>query len=80
MHNLTSALLIIIIKCQCGILQGRKYKNHLCREEAESMGECIQLEHGTFIPLVLGSNGGIEAECLMFVKTLAKFVLLKYNV
>ena len=42
--------------------------------------ECIQLEHGTFIPLVLGSNGGIEAECLMFVKTLAKFVLLKYNV
>ena len=37
---------------------------------------CIEVENGTFTPLVFGTNGGVGSECSMFLATLAE----KFNV
>ena len=33
---------------------------------------CMEVENGTFTPLVFGSNGGVGSECSMFLATLAE--------
>ena len=48
------------------ILAGRE------QSKKREYGERISIEHGTFTPIVMGTNGGMGAECAMFVKTLAK--------
>ena len=30
----------------------------------------MEIEHGSFTPLVLGTNGGIGTECSLFIKNL----------
>ena len=35
-------------------------------------GERVGLEHATFTALIFGTNGGMGAECSMFVKELAR--------
>ena len=36
------------------------------------IGGRVGLEHATFTALIFGTNGDMGAECLMFVKELAK--------
>ena len=33
---------------------------------------CMEVENGTFTPLVFGTNGGVGSECSMFLATLAE--------
>ena len=39
----------------------------------------MEIEHGTFTPLIIGTNGGMGAECKMFMKTLADKIATKQN-
>ena len=39
----------------------------------------IEIEHGVFTPLVLGTNGVMEKECAIFHKILAKKLAVKYD-
>ena len=37
------------------------------------------MEHGTFTPLVIGTNGGMGIECQMFIKNLADMIAIKQS-
>ena len=39
----------------------------------------MNVEHGTFTPLVMGTNGGMGKECIAFLQELAKKISLKQN-
>ena len=39
----------------------------------------IEVEHGTFTPLVIGTNGGMGSECAMFIKNLADKLAVKQS-
>ena len=47
------------------------FKMHEDSKKREYMQRVIDIEHGTFTPLVFGTNGGMGAECQMFMKQLA---------
>ena len=39
----------------------------------------MEVEHGTFTPLVIGTNGGMGVECDKFLKNLAELLSKKQN-
>ena len=39
----------------------------------------LEVEHGTFTPLVIGTNGGMGKECQMFMKNLAEKLAIKQS-
>ena len=52
------------------------------KSKKREYGERVGLEHATFTPLIFGTNGGMGAECSMFVedlKELAKKLSKKRN-
>ena len=38
------------------------------------MGRCLYVEHATFTPLIIGTNGGMGDECEKFLKNLAELL------
>jgi hypothetical protein len=60
------------------------FKQHENEKKREYNQRILEVEHGTFTPLVIGTNGGMGMECQMFMKNLAdrlskKQVLEKYS-
>ena len=47
------------------------FKNHELQKKREYLHRVIEVEHGTFTPLILGTNGGVGKECKLFLKNLA---------
>ena len=54
--------------------------NQLINEKRElTTNRVIEIEHGTFTPLVFGINGAMGRECQLFHKKLAKKLSQKQN-
>ena len=47
------------------------YKQHEAKKQQESRRRIIDIEHGTFTPLVLTTGGGMAREATVFYKRLA---------
>ena len=48
------------------------FKKHEAEKKREYNQRIMNLEHGTFTPLVLGTNGGMGLQSQMFIKRLAE--------
>ena len=48
------------------------FKHHENEKKRQYLQRIIYVEHGTFCPLVFGTNGGAGEECLKFISALAK--------
>ncbi len=46
-------------------------------KKREYNARVLEVEHGTFTPLIIGTNGGMGAECQMFIKRLAEMLSSK---
>ena len=46
------------------------FKSHETAKKREYLERVIEIEHGTFTPLVFGTNGGMGTECQKFMKQL----------
>ena len=55
------------------------FKKHEQDKKREYNDRVLQVEHGTFNPLVIGTNGGMGEECQHFVKRLAELLALKQS-
>ena len=53
------------------------FKKHEAEKKREYNQRVIDVEHGTFTPLVLGTNGGMGLEGQMFIKRLAEKLATK---
>ena len=47
------------------------FKNHENEKKRQYLERVVQIENGSFTPLVFGSNGGMGEECEKFVSALA---------
>ena len=47
------------------------FKKHEDEKKREYLERILEIEYGSFTPLVLGTNGGIVVECSLFVRNLA---------
>ena len=43
------------------------------------MQRVLEVEHGTFTPLIMGTNGGMGGECEQFISRLANKLAIKRN-
>ena len=50
---------------------------HEERKKRNYMERCLYVEHATFTPLVIGTNGGMGDECEKFLKNLAELLAKK---
>ena len=48
------------------------FHRHQQEKKRSYSQRCMEVENGTFTPLVFGTNGGVESECSMFLATLAE--------
>ena len=55
------------------------FREHETRKKREYLQRVLEVEHATFTPLVLGTNGGIGDECGHFVSELANKLSLKQD-
>ena len=55
------------------------FRQHENEKKRAYLQRVIEVEQGTFTPLVFGTNGGIGRECDLFVKNLASTLALKQN-
>ena len=55
------------------------FRQHENEKKRAYLQRVIEVEQGTFTPLVFGTNGGIGRECDLFVKNLASKLALKQN-
>ena len=56
------------------------FKKHENAKKREYNERALEVEHGSFTPLVFGTNGGMGDECSTFLKQLATKILEKsYN-
>ena len=53
------------------------FKKHEEDKKREYNERVLQVEHGTFTPLVIGTNGGMGVECQYFVRRLAELLSSK---
>ena len=53
------------------------FKKHEENKKREYNERVMEVEHGTFTPLIIGTNGGMGEECQRFVKWLAELLALK---
>ena len=70
-HNLTIIYVIIMWIAKYSSLDNEKKRAYNQR--------VIEIEQGTFTPLVFGTNGAMAKECQIFHKLLAKKLSLKRN-
>ena len=50
------------------------FHRHEERKKRNYMERCLYVEHATFTPLIIGTNGGMGDECEKFLKNLAKLL------
>ena len=55
------------------------FREHEASKKREYLQRVLEVEHATFTPLVLGTNGGMGDECGRFVIELAKKLSLKQD-
>ena len=55
----------------------RIFKKHEDEKKREYLERVLEVEHGSFTPLVFGTNGGMGVECSLFVKNLASLLSKK---
>ena len=55
------------------------FRKHETSKKREYMERVLEIEHGSFTPLVFGTNGGMGAECSKFVSKLASQLSEKQN-
>ena len=55
------------------------FRKHENSKKREYMERVIEIEHGTFTPLVFGTNGGMGEECCKFISKLASQLREKQN-
>ena len=55
------------------------FQAHENEKKRQYLQRVLDVEHGHFTPLVFGTNGGMGAECSLFVKTLAEKLSAKQN-
>ena len=48
------------------------FKQHENAKKREYLERVLRVQHGSFTPLIFGTNGGLGEECQRFLKTLAK--------
>ena len=53
------------------------FHRHEERKKRNYMERCLYVEHATFTPLVIGTNGGMGDECEKFLKNLAELLAKK---
>ena len=49
----------------------KTFRNHEMSKKREYMQRILDVENGSFTPLVFGTNGGLEEECKRFLSTLS---------
>ena len=55
------------------------FRLHENAKKREYMQRILEVEHGSFTPLVFGTNGGMGVECARFVSKLAGMLAEKQN-
>ena len=55
------------------------FRNHEHAKKREYMEHVLEVERGTFTPLVMGTNGGMGEECSRFLSQLANKLATKQN-
>ena len=55
----------------------RTFKAHEMAKKREYMDRILQVDNGSFTPLVFGTNGGLGEECQQFLQTLASKITAK---
>ncbi len=55
------------------------FKRHENEKKRSYLRRVLEIEHGSFTPLVMGTNGGMGSECERFVKCLAAKLAEKQN-
>ena len=55
------------------------FRNHELAKKREYMERVLEVERGTFTPLVMGTNGGMGEECSWFLSQLANKLAAKQN-
>ena len=55
------------------------FKRQETDKKREYNQRVLEVEHGTFTPLVIGTNGGMGIECQMFIKNLADMIAIKQS-
>ena len=53
------------------------FRNHENAKKREYLKRVLEIEHATFTPLVMGSNGGMGNECQQFISHLADLLAEK---
>jgi hypothetical protein len=53
------------------------FRNHEMAKKREYMQRVLDIENGSFTPLVFGTNGGLGKECSNFISTLANKIAAK---
>ena len=59
--------------------RGETVKSLSEAKKREYLERVLEIEHGSFTPLVFGTNGGMGKECTKFIKTLANQLSVKEN-
>ena len=55
------------------------FREHEKAKKREYMQRVLEIEHGTFTPLIMGTNGGMGGECEQFISRLANKLAIKQN-
>ena len=50
------------------------FHRHEERKKRKYLERCLYVEHATFTPLIIGTNGGMGDECEKFLKNLAELL------
>ena len=62
---------------QKGIPTAKIFRNHELAKRREYLQRVLEVENGSFTPLVFGTNGGLGEECAKFLSTLAAKISVK---
>ena len=55
------------------------YRQHESEKKRKYTNRVLEVEQGTFTPLIFSTTGGMGTECMMFHKRLAKLLSIKKN-
>ena len=64
-------------KSQTGQTTAKIFRNHEMAKRREYLQRILEVENGSFTPLVFGTNGGLGEECASFLSTLSAKIALK---
>ena len=59
--------------------KNKPFRQHEQAKKREYMQRVLEIEHGTFTPLIMGTNGGMGGECEQFISRFANKLAIKQN-